>query len=44
MAEQDLLVMDGQPGRYLAERRAKAGPRLRKEIDRIWKQIRKQGW
>jgi hypothetical protein len=44
MAEQDLLVMGRAAGPYLAERRAKAGPRLRRAIDRIWSRILAEGW
>jgi hypothetical protein len=43
MAEQDLLVI-GQAGReYLREQRSKAGPELRRAIDRIWNQIVMEG-
>jgi hypothetical protein len=39
MAEQDLLVM-GRPAKpYLDEQRAKAGPELRRAIDRLWRRI-----
>jgi hypothetical protein len=44
MAEQDLLFM-GLPARdYLMEQREKAGPELQRAIDRLWGQIRANGW
>jgi hypothetical protein len=44
MAEQDLLFM-GLPARdYLMEQREKAGPELQPAIDRMWRQIRANGW
>jgi hypothetical protein len=39
MAEQDILVMGRSARPYLDEQRAKAGPELRKAIDRIWQRI-----
>jgi hypothetical protein len=44
MAEQDLLFM-GLPARdYLMEQHEKAGPELQRAIDRLWRQIRANGW
>jgi hypothetical protein len=44
IAEQDLLIM-GLPARdYLMEQRERAAPELRLEIDRLWRQIQKNGW
>jgi hypothetical protein len=43
MAEQDILVMGRAAKAYLREQRAKAGPDLRKAIDRIWRQIVAEG-
>lgn len=39
MAERDLLVMGKACGFYLKQQRAKASPKLRAEIDRVWRQI-----
>src|SRR5262249_31602514 len=39
MAEGALLVMGSAARDYLAEQRAKAGPALRKAIDRVWQAI-----
>lgn len=39
MAEQAILVMGKAAKEYLAEQRAKAGPELRRAIDRIWGRI-----
>ena len=39
MAEQDLLIMGRAARPYLDEQRAKAGPELKKAIDRIWQRI-----
>jgi hypothetical protein len=44
MAEQDLLYMGLAAREYLAERRALAGPELRREIDRLWQRIEREGW
>jgi hypothetical protein len=44
MAEQDLLVMGRAAGDYLAAQRARANPRLRRAIDRIWRRIVEEGW
>ena len=43
IAEQDLLVMGSMAKGYLTEQRAKASAELRREIDRIWKQIEAEG-
>jgi len=43
IAEQDLLVLGRLAREYLLEQRAKAGPQLRREIDRIWRQIEDEG-
>ena len=43
IAEQDLLVLGQLAREYLLEQRAKAGPQLRREIDRIWRQIEDEG-
>ena len=43
IAEQDLLVLGRLAGEYLLEQRAKANPDLRRQIDRIWKQIEVEG-
>ena len=39
MAEQALLVMGKAAKEYLDEQRAKAGPELRRAIDRVWQRI-----
>jgi hypothetical protein len=43
MAEQDILVMGRLGKPYLDEQRAKAGPEVRKIIDRLWRQIVEEG-
>ena len=43
IAEQDLLVLGRLAREYLLEQRAKANPDLRRQIDRIWKQIEVEG-
>jgi hypothetical protein len=43
IAEQDLLVLGHNCRSYLMEQRAKAGGQLRREIDRIWRQIEAEG-
>jgi hypothetical protein len=43
IAEQDLLVMGQRAKDYLMEQRAKASDDLRREIDRIWRQIETEG-
>jgi hypothetical protein len=43
IAEQDLLVMGSMAKGYLMEQRAKASDELRREIDRIWRQIEVEG-
>src|SRR5712692_5386128 len=43
MAEQDILVMGRAAKTYLDEQRAKAGPKLKKAIDRIWQRIVAEG-
>lgn len=42
--EKDLLVMGRRIKWYLDEQRAKAGPELQKEIDRVWQRIVDEGW
>jgi hypothetical protein len=44
IAEQDILVMGRSAQEYLDGQRAKAQPRLREAIDRIWKRIVDEGW
>ena len=44
MAEQDILVMGKSAKGYLDEQRAKAKPKLKAAIDRIWKRIVDEGW
>ena len=44
MARQDLLYMGLSAHDYLMEQRAVAGPALRRAIDRVWAQIRKDAW
>ena len=39
----DLIVMGSSAREYLAERWEKAGPKLRKEIEGVWKQIVAEG-
>jgi len=43
IAEQDLLVMGRNAREYLMEQRAKANDELRREIDRVWRQIVAEG-
>lgn len=43
IAEQDLLVMGRLAEGYLKEQRAKASDELRREIDRVWRQIEAEG-
>lgn len=43
IAEQDLLVLGQSAKEYLMEQRAKASEPLRREIDRIWRQIVAEG-
>lgn len=43
IAEQDLLVLGQNARGYLMEQRAKASDELRREIDRIWRQIEIEG-
>jgi hypothetical protein len=44
MAEQALLYMGLSARDYIMEQRAKASPRLREAIDRLWRRIEKNGW
>ena len=44
IAEQDLLIMGLAARDYIMEQRANASPDLRDAIDRVWKQIQKNGW
>ncbi|MBI1830654.1 MAG: hypothetical protein HYR84_04300 [Planctomycetes bacterium] len=44
MAEQDLLIMGVSARGYLMEQRGRATPELRDAIDRLWRQIEKNGW
>lgn len=44
IAEQDLLIMGLSAREYLMEQRERATPELRGAIDRLWEQIRKNGW
>jgi hypothetical protein len=43
IAEQDLLVLGKSANTYLMEQRANATSELRREIDRIWRQIEAEG-
>jgi hypothetical protein len=43
MAEQDILVMGRSAKSYLDQQRAKANPKLKRAIDRIWQQIVDEG-
>lgn len=43
MAEQDILVMGRMAKPYLDEIRAKAKPKLKQAIDRIWRRIVDEG-
>ena len=44
IAEEDLLIMGVSAHSYLMEQRERATPELRGAIDRLWKQIEKNGW
>ena len=44
MAEQDILVMGRTAQEYLEEQRAKARPKLKQAIDRLWQRIVDEGW
>ncbi len=44
IAEQDLVVMGLAARGYLDEQREKASPELRREIDRVWRIIQRNGW
>jgi hypothetical protein len=44
ICEQDLLFMGLAAREYMMEQRDKAAPELRREIDRVWQQIEKNGW
>jgi hypothetical protein len=44
MAEADLLYMGLAAREYLLDRRALAGPQLRRAIDRLWQRIEQEGW
>lgn len=44
ICEQDLLIMGLSARDYLMEQRERASPALRSEIDRVWRQIQKNGW
>jgi hypothetical protein len=44
IAEQDLVIMGLSARGYLDEQRAKAAPELRREIDRVWRIIQRNGW
>jgi hypothetical protein len=44
IAEQDLLIMGLSARGYIMEQRALATPELRQAIDRVWRQIEKNGW
>ena len=39
-----LLIMGLAAHDYMMEQRAKASPELREAIDRVWRQIQKNGW
>ena len=41
--EQDLLVIGRAAREYLMGQRGKAGPELRREIDRVWQRIVDEG-
>jgi hypothetical protein len=43
IAEQDLLIMGRNARSYMMEQRAKANEKLRREIDRVWRQIEQEG-
>ncbi len=44
IAEQDLVIMGLSARGYLDEQRANASPELRREIDRVWQAIQRNGW
>jgi hypothetical protein len=44
ICEEDLLIMGLAAGDYLMRQRAAASPELRREIDRVWRQIQANGW
>jgi hypothetical protein len=44
IAEQDLLIMGLSARDYLMEQRDRATPELRDAIDRLWRQMQKNGW
>jgi hypothetical protein len=44
IAEQDLLIMGLAAREYIMEQRALATPELRQAIDRVWRQMKKNGW
>ena len=44
ICEQDLLIMGLAARDYLMEQRERATPGLQAEIDRLWRQIEKNGW
>jgi len=44
ISEQDLLIMGLAAREYLMEQREQATPELRREIDRVWAQIQRNGW
>ena len=44
IAEQDLLIMGLAARDYIMEQRERATPDLREAIDRVWRQIQKNGW
>jgi hypothetical protein len=44
ICEQDLLIMGLAAREYLMEQRVRATPELRDAIDRVWRQIEKNGW
>jgi len=43
IARRDLVVMGTKAKEYIHEQRAKAGPKLRREIDDVWRQIIEEG-
>ena len=44
ICEQDLLIMGLSARDYLMEQRDRSSPELRDAIDRLWRQIEKNGW
>ena len=44
IAAQDLIIMGLAARDYLMDQRAQATPELREAIDRVWRQIQKNGW